>query len=612
MKSISALSSALLLACAPVHAQQGDGTDETVRAHVFKPDKVDATPARVASLKVPDGVTVQPFASGLGNVRMLAVGADGTVYATRREEGDVVMLRDADHDGRADAAPVVVANRPGVHGITVHAGRLYLATNKEIFVGDIQGDGRPGPLTMLLGDLPDAGQHPNRTLAFGPDGMLYVSVGSTCNACNESNPENATLLQVSPDGTSRTIFASGLRNTIGFAWHPLTGELWGMDHGTDYLGDEQQPEELNRIEKGRKYGWPHVHGKGDLHPQTTAPGGITKQEWKQQSQPMAIGYTAHAAPMQMVFAGAGWPAEYRNDAFVAMRGSWNRKPASGYELARVEFDDAGQPVRVSTFVGSFLSDAGKTHFARPAGLAAMPDGALLLGDDANGVIYRVAFAGAAEAGASKAGAGPSAGARGNAVQQTENASMPPAGPMQEQSAAGIGVPLALAREETRSDGRIAVAAGFKANAAIPARHSEYADGISPMVSWAAVPGAKSYAIIMEDPDSKPITPFVHWVAWNIPAAVTSLPEGLQEQPRLLLPEGMLQGRTSRGSVGYYGPRPPVGDPPHHYHFQVLALDNVLEVPAGADRDRVLAAAKGHVIAKGEVVGTYRQTVKPPK
>ena len=605
MKCAAVVTTTLLLACTPLHAQQGDGTDESIRAHVFKPAKVDAGAARIEALKAPDGVSVQPFATGLGNVRMLAVAPDGTVYATRREEGDVVMLRDADHDGRADAAPLVVVNRPGVHGLTVHDNRLYLVTNKEIFVGDLQADGRPGALTMLVGDLPDAGQHPNRTLAFGPDGLLYVSVGSTCNACNESNPENATLLQVAPDGQSRTIFASGLRNTIGFAWHPVTGELWGMDHGTDYLGDDQQPEELNRIEKGRKYGWPHVHGEGDLNPQTTPPGGISKQEWKQQSQAMALGYTAHAAPMQMVFAGAGWPADYRNDAFVAMRGSWNRKPASGYELARVEFDDRGQPVRISRFVGSFLSDGGRTHFARPVGLATMPDGALLLGDDANGVIYRIAYTGSTGAAGGDAAAG-----RPGAMP----AAMPPAGPMQQQSAAGNGVPLALARDETRTrgNGAIAVTAGFSANAAIPARHSEYADGVSPALSWSAVEGAKSYALVMEDPDSKPITPFVHWVAWNIPAGVTALPEGLQEQPRLVRPEGLLQGRTSRGSVGYYGPRPPVGDPPHRYHFQVLALDTVLDVPAGADRDRVLAAAKGHVIARGEVVGTYRQTVKPPK
>ena len=124
--------------------------------------------------------------------------------------------------------------------------------------------------------------------------------------------------------------------------------------------------------------------------------------------------------------------------------------------------------------------------------------------------------------------------------------------------------------------------------------------------------ARSYALVVEDPDAKTITPFVHWVAWNIPASVTSLPEGVQEQMRLTEPDGLMQGKTSRGSVGYYGPRPPVGDPPHHYHVQVLALDRILELAPGADRDQLLAAAAGHVIAKGELVGTYRQEQPPLK
>ncbi|RYG94066.1 MAG: YbhB/YbcL family Raf kinase inhibitor-like protein, partial [Alphaproteobacteria bacterium] len=132
------------------------------------------------------------------------------------------------------------------------------------------------------------------------------------------------------------------------------------------------------------------------------------------------------------------------------------------------------------------------------------------------------------------------------------------------------------------------------------------------LQWEAVTDAKSYVLIMEDPDSKPITPFVHWVAWNIPAGTTSLPEGLQEQMRLTDPAGLLQGATSRGSVGYYGPRPPVGDPPHHYHFQLFALDTVLTVAPGSDRDKVLQAMKGSVLAKGELIGTYQQALAPPK
>lgn len=588
---------AAALPCGLALAQQGDGTDEQHRVSVFKPDKTEATPVRIAALETPDGFDVTVFADGLGNARILAVGPEGRVYISRREQGDVLMLHDADGDGRADGAPVTVAHRAGAHGLAIRDRRLYLATVKELFVADIRQDGTLGEPTMLLGDLPDGGQHPNRTMAFGPDGMLYLSIGSSCNACNETNPEHATMLRLSPDGKTRTIFARGLRNTIGFDWHPQTGALWGMDHGIDFLGDDVQQEELNLLEHGRKYGWPHVFDRDGINPQSTPPGGITKEEWRRQSVPMTLGYTAHAAPMQFLFyTGSMFPAEYRGDAFATMRGSWNRKPASGYELVHIDYAD-GKPGRITPFVGSFLGDGGKTHFARPVGLVQAADGALLMGDDANGVVYRIAY--------DKAG---------RDTRRGDTASPnPPATEMLRQAGQGIGVPLAAQRDETRTEAGIELTSpSFTSNGPIPQRHSDYADGVAPALRWSAVKGANSYAIIMEDPDAKPITPFVHWVAWNIPADVTALPEGLQEQPRLTEPEGVLQGRNSRGSVAYFGPQPPVGDPPHHYHVQVFALDRMLDVPAGADRDTVLAAMRGHVIAKGVLVGTYRQTVEPPK
>jgi Raf kinase inhibitor-like YbhB/YbcL family protein len=172
----------------------------------------------------------------------------------------------------------------------------------------------------------------------------------------------------------------------------------------------------------------------------------------------------------------------------------------------------------------------------------------------------------------------------------------------------------LTRRESASNGSAlqVTSESFAIGAAIPARHSEYADGLSPQLTWPPVAQAKSYALIMEDPDARPITPFVHWVAWNIPADVTSLPVGLQEEEALTEPEGMKQGRTSRGSIAYFGPRPPVGDPAHHYHVQVFALDRVLDIPSGSDRDVLLAAMKGHVLSKGEIVGTFEQRVAPLK
>ncbi|MET0319950.1 MAG: YbhB/YbcL family Raf kinase inhibitor-like protein, partial [Duganella sp.] len=421
--------------------------------------------------------------------------------------------------------------------------------------------------------------------------MLYISAGSTCNVCNESNPENATLLRASPDGKQRTIFATGLRNTIGYDWHPRTGELWGLDHGIDFLGDDDQPEELNKLELGKQYGWPHVYADGKIYPQSTPVGDITKEQWKARSTPMTLGYTAHAAPMQFLFyRGASFPAEYQGDAFATMRGSWNRATPSGYEIVRIRFAD-GRPASIEPFVTGFLTDGGKTHIARPVGLAVARDGALLMADDANGVLYRISATGN--------GAG----------------SMLPPAPataMQQQAQQGTNVPLALVRPESKANGKLAVqSSGFGANAAMPAKYSEYADGVSPPLAWQAVPGAKSYALIAEDPDA-PQKPFVHWLAWNIPAAVTSLPEGVQEQPRLTEPDGVLQGRNTRGSTGYYGPRPPVGDAAHHYQFQVFALDTVLALPFGADRDQLLQAMAGHVLAKGNLVGRYAQPQQPPK
>jgi Raf kinase inhibitor-like YbhB/YbcL family protein len=581
----------LLLAPSLVAAQQGDGTDVQASVHTFKPAKVSASPERISALKVPDGFQIRPLAEGLQNPRIIAVAPDGRIYVSRRDQGDVLLLEDQNEDGALDAEPKVIFTRPGAHGLAVANGTLYVATVNDVYRAPIRPDGTLGQEERIISDLPDGGQHPNRTLAVGPDGMLYISVGSSCNACNETNPEHATLLRSSPDGKSRSIFASGLRNTIGFAWDPKTGELWGMDHGIDYLGDDEQPEELNRIQKGKQYGWPHIWGKDGENPQSTPPGQITKKQWAAMSEPMVLGYTAHAAPMQFLFYnGAQFPTAYRGDAFATMRGSWNRKPASGYEVVRIRFQN-GKPTGIEPFVTGFLVDGGKAHIARPVGLAVTKGGSLLVGDDANGVIYRVSY-----------GNGPSA-----AIAQAPVRSKV----LDAQVKAGSGVPLVLQRIGGVGKAEIQ-STGFASSQPLPPRFSAYHDDTSPPLSWDPVPNAKSYVLIMEDPDAASVKPFVHWVAYNIPSTEKALPEGLPTDPRLLKPTGMLQGKNSRGSIGYFGPRPPVGDPPHHYHFQLLALDTPLDLKPGATRDEVLEAAKGHVIGSGEIVGTYQQTDPPLK
>ncbi|NHC46030.1 sorbosone dehydrogenase family protein [Motilibacter sp. K478] len=358
---------------------------------IFEPERLPYGPEVPGKLTVPAGFTVTEYAAGLGNPRILAVGPDGTVYATRRQTGDVIALLDTDRDGDADRTVRVAHGLKRVNGITVHENVLYLATDKKILTAPLRGAGTIGRLRTIVDDLPDAGQHPNRTLAVGPDGYLYVTVGSTCNACDDTNPENATILRMPLDGKGRIIYAKGLRNTIGFGWVPGTRALYGMDHGSDWRGDDQPPEELNRIERGANYGWPWCFADKQVDPYIpNQPTPFTKSRFCAATKAPALTYQAHSAPLQMLFStSASFPRDYRGDAFVAMRGSWNRSQPAGYKVVRVRFDGT-TPVAVEDFLTGFLTADGTGVYGRPVGLAQLPDGSLLVGDDTMGTVYRVA------------------------------------------------------------------------------------------------------------------------------------------------------------------------------------------------------------------------------
>jgi|TARA_R100000501_G_scaffold5804_1_gene12732 Raf kinase inhibitor-like YbhB/YbcL family protein len=554
------------------------GPEATILGHVNKFRQADPDPR---SLTVPEDFQVELVARDLGNARMLAISDEGRVYVTRRTEGDVQLLTDRDGDGVYEGKQTV-ASRPNMHGIAIDGSTMYLVTIKELYQTDIGPDGGLGPLQLIVDDLPDAGQHPNRTLGVGPDGRIYISVGSTCNACAENNPENATIVRIRADGTGRQIFASGLRNTIGFDWNPRDGALWGLDHGIDWLGDEVQPEEVNHIVQNGTYGWPYVWGADGENPQDYPPGGLTMDDWKAISTPMVLGYTAHAAPMQMAFnRGTNFPAEMQGDIFAAYRGSWNREAPAGYEVVRIRFGEDGQAQSAEPFLTGFLQQIeGETAWTgRPTGLAFAPDGTMLVTDPENGALYRISYAG------------------GNAAATPlRSAEVSPADRPQ---------PLALERISAGAAADMQVKASFTEGDAIPRAHSAYGENISPALSWTEGPaGTQSYAIIVEDPDAGTPAPIVHWLAWNIPADVVRLPEGMGGGPQLTDPEGMRQGITARGSLGWFGPRPPAGDPPHNYHFQIFALDRQLDLLPRAGRDEVIAAMKGHVLGRGELIGTY--------
>jgi glucose/arabinose dehydrogenase len=385
--TVAALAQASILATAVAQGMKIP-SESTSQSNVVKPAPLDFTADLLRALKLPIGFKIEKFAEGLRTPRVMVVGPEGALYISSRDEGTITLV--PEHGGKADPNHVVL-KKANVHGLAIRDRELFYITIREIFAAPINRDGSLGTERRVAADLPDAGQHPNRTIAFGPDGMLYVSVGSTCNDCEENNPENATILKMRPDGTGREVVATGLRNTIGFAWQPGTNALYGFDNGVDTFGDDEQPEELNRIESGKKYGWPFILGAGMKHPLREPKSG-TLDDWDKSSERPALTYTAHAASMQMVFATqTNFPSEFRGDAFATMHGSWNRKPPSGYEVVRVRFQD-GKPSKIEPFVTGFLvaQGAGKWgRFARPFGLAVARDGNLLMGDEQNGIIYRI-------------------------------------------------------------------------------------------------------------------------------------------------------------------------------------------------------------------------------
>lgn len=363
-------------------------TTGQVAGYVFHPAVVAATPQNMGQLKVPDGFRVAPFATNLGKPRILVTSPAGHLYFSDREAGTVTMLHDADGNGEAEVK-TVVANIRQAHGLTIHEGNMYIAAVRELYRAPINPDGTLGTPALLRNDLPDAGQHPNRTLAFGPDGRMYLSIGSTCNACAEPNPLNATMSVMNADGSNLQVYAKGLRNTIGFGWHPQTGELWGMDHGIDWLGDNDQKEELNQLKPNGIYGWPYIYGEGKYNPQPRPQGDTTYQQYLSLTTLPTLLYDAHAAPMQMAFyGGTTFPADFQGDAFVAMRGSWNRSEPVGYKVVRVNFEN-GKPTAIQDFLTGFLINNNRSVFGRPVGVAVHPDGSLLVSDDTGGVIYRV-------------------------------------------------------------------------------------------------------------------------------------------------------------------------------------------------------------------------------
>lgn len=336
-------------------------------------------------LNAPAGVTITEFAKVPG-ARAMLVGTDGSVYVSLPQRGEVVRLVDANRDGVAESQEVAVTglNRP--HGMALREGWLYIANTGGVVRTRLGPDGKAQGNLESLNQYSERGGHWTRTVIFGRDGGMYVSIGSTCNVCVESQPDRAAVMRYDADGKNGRLYSSGLRNAVGMAVHPTTGEIWVTQHERDNLRPNHQdlpPEEINILRDGADYGWPYCHSNRVPNPE------FNDQARCANTVPPALPMQAHSAPLGITFLDRATqlPAAFRGDALVAFHGSWNRDEPTGAKVVRIRVRD-GKPVGYEDFITGW-QDASGRRWGRPVDVAVHNDGSLLVSDDQGGTIYRV-------------------------------------------------------------------------------------------------------------------------------------------------------------------------------------------------------------------------------
>ncbi len=346
------------------------------------------TGRQLDALSLPRGFGIAVYADSVDDARSLALGERGTVFVGSREAGVVYALVDTNRDGRADETLHLLSGLGTPNGVAFRDGALYVAEVWRILRYDsIETRLEHPPKPVVVTDrLPREGHHGWRYLAFGPDGWLYVGSGAPCNICNPPGELFAGMLRLHPDGSDLQVFARGVRNTVGFDWHPATRELWFTDNGRDWLGPDAPPDELDRApHAGMHFGFPFCHGGALLDPDFGA--GHRCTDYTAPERPLG----AHVAALGMRFyTGTMFPPEYRGQIFIAEHGSWNRVIPVGYRITLVRLEN-GRAVSYEPFATGWLR--GGSAWGRPVDLLVMPDGALLVSDDKAGVVYRISYGG---------------------------------------------------------------------------------------------------------------------------------------------------------------------------------------------------------------------------
>ncbi len=356
---------------------------------------IDTTPSRLVparaqtldgKLSVPTGFTVTKYAS-VPSARAMVVGPDGSVYVSTPNRNTIVRVLDTNNDGVADSTSAVLTtglDRP--HGMAFHGGKFYVANTGGVVRFALTADGVPTGAAEQLNRYDGGTGHWTRSILFGTDGKMYVSIGSSCNICIEKAEERATVMQYDADGQNGRVYSSGLRNAVGMAVNPTTKQIWVTQHERDNLQPDHQDlptEELNLLRDGKDYGWPYCHGPKIPNPE------FHDQARCNRTESPALRMQAHSAPLGMTFLdkATSFPADWRGDALVAFHGSWNRDTPTGAKVVRVRVRN-GRPVSYEDFITGWQGETG-ARWGRPVDFAVLRDGSVLVSDDNGGTIFRV-------------------------------------------------------------------------------------------------------------------------------------------------------------------------------------------------------------------------------
>lgn len=345
-------------------------------------------PGIAGPLSLPPGFSIDVFAKDLPGARALVRDSFGNYWVSQSGPGSITQLEVDATTGKVRAQHPVLRGLQNPHGLAFESPQstmLYFAEEHRIARVPLYADGS----IETVASLPAGGGHSTRTIGFGPDRRLYASIGSSCNVCEEKDPQRATIISLMPDGSDLKTIATGVRNAVFFTWHPRTNDLWATENSRDLLGDDLPPDEINVVKAGSDYGWPWCYGQKIVD--VAFNNSAAAQAHCQRSQAPTVEIPAHSAPLGLSFIPeAGWPEEYWHDLIVAYHGSWNRSEPTGYKLVRIKLDESGKFQGIEDFVTGWLQDDGTT-LGRPVGVLAEPGGTVLVTDDKAGVIYRIRY-----------------------------------------------------------------------------------------------------------------------------------------------------------------------------------------------------------------------------